>query len=437
MKPSSSHPATPSRSSHAARAACLVPRPGSLQAARCAHRTRGSSARLAVSRREPEAHLRGSCGPPSCTAQAPALQRTGQAGSAAAPRRARIHSSAHQVNAHAHRCRDGPPHLAPGGVQRRTPACPTHSQRTAVAMAFLIVPSRSPDTSMSHSCTAHRPRDGLPHLAPAGRQRRTPACPSRPRPRCRPCCAGLAVPRWTAPRWAALPRGWALWVRPAQQFYAAGQQASRRAHACYMQALQGTKQGAKQGATIWKRYLVERSHRAKYSAWKVHHKCTRKQWISCAALCAAACGLRHAARRGRQAAACTRTSAVPCAPDMTGPARASSACRAAKLLPRENGSSPAGHSSAECGGGLAPSASASRPPLGASSRLESSSSERRLIRQQRVPHTHAVRPGNHPQASPRPSQESSPAKLHAHAAQCPPPCPAGIGPRRALARIRA
>ena len=359
----------------------------------------------------------------------------------------------------------------PGQLLRRDAHASTRAltrsmhTRTAVALALLILPqavsrgghqrvplthsappsqwpssfcpSRSPDTSMSHLCTAHRPRDGLPHLAPAGRQRRTPACPSRPRPRCRPCCAGLAVPQWTAPRWAALPRGWALWARPAQQIYAAGQQASRRAHACYMQALQGTKQGAKQGATIWKRYLVERSHRAKYSAWKVHHKCTRKQWISCAALCAAACGLRHAARRGRQAAACTRTSAVPCAPDMTGPARASSACRAAKLLPRENGSSPAGHSSAECGGGLAPSASASRPPLGASSRLESSSSERRLIRQQRVPHTHAVRPGNHPQASPRPSQESSPAKLHAHAAQCPPPCPAGIGPRRALARIRA
>lgn len=168
MKPSSSHPATPNRSSHAARAACLVPRPGSLQAARCAHRTRGSSARLAVPRREPEAHLRGSCGPPSCTAQAPALQRTGQAGSAAAPRRARIHSSAHQVNAHAHRCRVGPPHLAPGRVQRRTPACPTHSQRTTVAMAFLILPQQV-------SRHQHVP---LMHSAPPSRWASS-SCPSR------------------------------------------------------------------------------------------------------------------------------------------------------------------------------------------------------------------------------------------------------------------
>ena len=62
-----------------------------------------------------------------------------------------------------------PPHPAPSGLQRRTPASPTQAQRTALAQPFLNVPQQAPTehTSMTLSCTAHRHRGGLPHCAPA------------------------------------------------------------------------------------------------------------------------------------------------------------------------------------------------------------------------------------------------------------------------------
>jgi len=233
VKPSSSHPATPSRSSHAARAACLAPWLPAGRPQR-APPVRGSGTQPAAPRREAEAHRLGSCGPPSCTAPAPALQphqpsQVSRCADTRAPPLERSHRVMHMRTAVATALLNLPQPVSRGGHQH----VPLMHSAPPSQQPSSMCPSRSPKehTRMFHSCTAHRCRDDPPHLAPAGLQRRTPACPSRPPPRYRPRRAGLAAPQLTAPRWAALARGWARWARPAPQFYAAGQQASHRAHA--------------------------------------------------------------------------------------------------------------------------------------------------------------------------------------------------------------